>query len=163
MNVRASSIKTAKAAVVGIGNDFRHDDAAGLHVLRELKSHDVVAGVNYIESDGDLSHLLSICGQYSFVILVDAVCVTNRSASVLRLDAINQNLAEAGINTTSSHSFGLAAAIELARQLKQLPDTLIVYGIPGTDFSVGQGLSQTVRQAVSEAVERILCELASWE
>ena len=59
----------------------------------------------------------------------------------------------------STHAFGLAEAVELARALGRLPPRLIVYGIEGKSFEAGVGLSPEVGAAVQEVVERVLGEL----
>ena len=47
-------------------------------------------------------------------------------------------------------------AIEWARALGRLPQTLIVYGIEGADFSPGEALSEKVREAGEKLVRKIL-------
>jgi len=56
----------------------------------------------------------------------------------------------------STHAFGLQEAIELSRVLQQLPKRLVIYGIEGKSFAIGERLSKEVSQALSQAVARIL-------
>ena len=49
---------------------------------------------------------------------------------------------------TSTHAFGVAEAIELARALRQLPSSLVVYGVEGTTFEPGMCLSTAVAERV---------------
>ena len=55
----------------------------------------------------------------------------------------------------STHTFGVAEAIELGRILEQLPPYLIVYGIEGKQFNTGCDLSTEVAQAVPHVVQRV--------
>ncbi len=55
-----------------------------------------------------------------------------------------------------SSSFGLAKSIEFARALGRLPETVIVYGIEGEDFSLGNGLTEKVEKAAEEVFRQIL-------
>ena len=55
----------------------------------------------------------------------------------------------------STHAFGIAEAIELARTLKQLPPHLIVYGIEGKCFEAGIGLCWEVEKSAQEVVKRV--------
>ena len=48
----------------------------------------------------------------------------------------------------STHGFGLAEALELARALGQLPRRCIVYAIEGASFETGAPLSPEVAAAV---------------
>ena len=50
----------------------------------------------------------------------------------------------------STHAFGLAETIELARALDRLPARVTVYGIEGERFTAGEELSQPVRAAVEQ-------------
>jgi hydrogenase maturation protease len=59
----------------------------------------------------------------------------------------------------STHAFGVAEAIELARALRQLPPVLVVYGVEGATFETGAGLSTVVAAAVPQAVARVRQEL----
>ena len=58
---------------------------------------------------------------------------------------------------SSSHHFGVADAIELARALGRLPPALRVYAIEGEDFGAGRALSP----AVAQAVDAVAAELAA--
>jgi hydrogenase maturation protease len=61
----------------------------------------------------------------------------------------------------SSHLFGIAEAVEMARSLGRLPLRLLVYGIAGEHFSYGEGLSPRVARAAGETAELILDELST--
>ena len=47
----------------------------------------------------------------------------------------------------STHAFGVADALALARALGLLPPRVVVHAIRGVDFSLGAGLSPPVRAA----------------
>ena len=55
--------------VIGLGNEFRHDDAAGLIAARRLRD----AGVAAEEYDGDLMMVMDRWKGSDAVILIDAV------------------------------------------------------------------------------------------
>ena len=59
----------------------------------------------------------------------------------------------------STHGFGVAEAVELARSLNQLPPQLIIYGIEGKNFADGFGLSPEVEGAAAQVVRRVLLEI----
>jgi hydrogenase maturation protease len=56
---------------------------------------------------------------------------------------------------SSTHSFGVAEAVELARALGRPPARVVVFGIEGRDFTPGEGLSPDVGAAVDEVVRRV--------
>jgi hydrogenase maturation protease len=61
----------------------------------------------------------------------------------------------------SAHGFGVSEGIELARALKRLPAHLVVYGIEGRSFALGERLSPEVEAAAGEVVRRVKDELAA--
>ncbi|HEX6779152.1 MAG TPA: hydrogenase maturation protease, partial [Ktedonobacterales bacterium] len=58
----------------------------------------------------------------------------------------------------STHAFGVAEAVELARVLNQLPPSLTVYGIEGKCFAAGTGLSPSVARAAKKVAEQLAQE-----
>ncbi len=92
------------------------------------------------------------------VILIDAVAVQGTPGKVYRIDA-NAMPLPAKLFSRSTHDFGVAAAIELARALGQLPSRVIVFGVEGQDFFDGAELSSPVEQAVIEVVNQVVAEL----
>jgi hydrogenase maturation protease len=56
---------------------------------------------------------------------------------------------------SSTHAFGVAEAVELARELGRLPGRLEVYAIEGADFSAGAELSAEVASAVRTLTRRL--------
>ena len=83
------------------------------------------------------------------VMIVDALCSKEPPGSLHRFDVSTVPLPKNSFRY-SSHAFGLAEGIELARELKVLPPTVVVYGIVGQSFSPGRGLSDPVVRAVPE-------------
>jgi hydrogenase maturation protease len=51
----------------------------------------------------------------------------------------------------STHHFGLAEAVELARAVGKLPPKMVVFGIEAERLDLGEGLSPAVADAVDRA------------
>jgi hydrogenase maturation protease len=139
--------------VIGVGNEYRGDDAIGLLVarrVRELGLENVIA----IEESGEGAHLIEAWKGAETVIIVDAVSSGANPGSVYRFDAVAQRI-PSKIFRHSSHAFSVVEAIELARTMSQLPPHLIVIGIEGQSYEAGVGLSPEVKQGVEEVVNRI--------
>ncbi len=79
--------------------------------------------------------------------------------AVFRFEAHLEPLPEKFRSPASSHGWGLAEAIELARALNQLPPRLIVYGIEGKSFDLGLGLSREAKKAAAHVVARVRRDL----
>ena len=139
--------------MVGIGNELRGDDAAGLEVVRRLAA-DELPGVRVHELEGEALDLLQLLSGVDAVILVDTVRSGAGLGRAHRVDASSQPL-PARLNRTSSHTVSISEAIELARSLGELPPTVIVIGIEGSRFDAGTPLQVEVRRAVDTATEAV--------
>ena len=135
--------------VIGLGNPDRGDDIAGILVARALAE----GGVNAIQHCGGTLDLIEIWEQAAEVIVVDAVFsgavpgtlhVWNAQTTTLRRDFIG----------SSTHGFGLADTIELARTLDRLPE-LIVYGIEAAQFIANTPPSPQILAGVERAIDHI--------
>ncbi len=148
-----------QVVVIGIGNIFRGDDAVGLAVARRLRDLGLI-GVQVQEIDGDITGLADGWQGARKVIVIDAATSRSPGGTIFRFEAHTEPLPRKLFATCCScHAFGLAQQIEVARALNQLPPCLIVYGIEGTDFTLGSRLSSGVEAAVPEVVRRVLKEI----
>ncbi|HSM58526.1 MAG TPA: hydrogenase maturation protease [Candidatus Sulfomarinibacteraceae bacterium] len=142
--------------IIGVGNEMRGDDGAGLLVARLLQVMSL-PGVDVLQRGGEGSALMDAWQGYADVILVDAACSpyagTDGAAcrcapgTIHRFDLADGPLPAILSSSLSSHAFGVAGAIDLARRLQRLPPHLTVYAIEGQDFSLGQPLSPPVFRA----------------
>ena len=146
-----------KIIVIGIGNEFRGDDVAGLLVVRRLKEKPM-AGVGFGEQSGEATALMDAMSKVSGVILVDAVQSGAENGTIHRYDASEQAM-PAQFLRCSTHNFSVHDAIEMARALDKLPPRLMVYGIEGSHFEPGAELSSAVQAAVVKTAQRIKKEL----
>jgi hydrogenase maturation protease len=146
-----------RPVVIGIGNPDRGDDAAG-HAVVELLRRAPPAEVDLAEADGEATALLSRLDGADTAFLVDACSFAAPAGSIWRFDAAAAPLPH-GAFGVSTHGFGLAEAVELARALGQLPLRCIVYAIEGASFEIGAPLSPEVRAAVVEVARRLALEI----
>jgi hydrogenase maturation protease len=93
------------------------------------------------------------------VILVDTVVSGGKPGSIYRFDAHTQKTSFPVFRSLSSHGLGVAEVLALGRLFDDLPPVLIIYGIEGEDFSLGEGLSPAVAAVINEAARRISQEI----
>jgi len=55
----------------------------------------------------------------------------------------------------STHDFGVAEAIEMARALGQLPRQLQLFGVEGKNFQPGEILSSEIEQAIELVADEV--------
>jgi hydrogenase maturation protease len=158
MQPTATSEERPRMLVIGVGNAYRRDDAAGLVIARRLREETGDA-IMVHEERGAGADLIDVWQDAAVVILLDAVSSGATPGTIVRFDARAQPL-PAPFFRSSTHAVGVAEAIELARALGALPPRLIVYGVEGADFTAGEGLSLDVEKAV-QAVVRLVLDDAS--
>lgn len=143
----------ADLIIIGIGNPYRGDDAAGWAVIDALEKK---VALPLQKSRGDIAELLDLFGKYRTVYLIDASYSQN-NGSWQRIDALKDPLPEENPQT-STHGLGAAQAISLAKNLDQLPAKLIVYAMGSNRFAIGDALSKPVSDAVEKVTEALLKE-----
>ena len=146
-----------KILLIGVGNEYRHDDGVGRLIARKLKAKHL-PNTAVTEESGEGAALMGAWKGVDTVMLFDAVSSGAPPGTIYRLDAHIQPLPQQFFHY-STHAFSVAEAIELARALNQLPPRLIVYGIEGKTFEAGVGISSEVEGAVREVVERVVQEI----
>ncbi len=106
-------------SLIGIGNRFRRDDAAGLEVVRRLRlAHP--PGVKLIEEEGEPASLIEAWSSVDEALVIDGIGSGSAPGRLHRFDVTDAPL-PAEIFNRSTHSLGLPEAIELARELDRLP------------------------------------------
>jgi hydrogenase maturation protease len=158
--MKKGEIMEPSTIVIGIGNEYRGDDAAGLAVIQALKTQDLPP-VRLIKGMSDGMSLLACWDATSKIILVDAVSSGAEVGTIYRFDALAQPI-PASLSFCSTHAFGVAEALTLAHTLQQLPSTLIVYALEGKNYASGAALSPQVEHAVQKVVAQVEQEVRSW-
>jgi hydrogenase maturation protease len=143
--------------VIGVGNEMRGDDGAGIAVARALGTR-VRPGVRVMEALGEGAALVDAWRDAGAVILIDAARSGAPPGTIHRFDAVKEPMPPRFFHY-STHAFSVAEAVELARVLGALPRRLLVFGIEGRTFEAGAGLSPEAARAaatVTVEIERLL-------
>jgi hydrogenase maturation protease len=142
-----------RVVVIGGGNPYRGDDAAGLAVAARLRDR-APAGVTVVECEQEPTRLLDAWEAADVALVVDAAASGAPPGTVHRFDGAAGAVPER-VFRSSTHAFGVGDAVELARALDRLPPRLVVYGVEGADFTAGAPLSGPV----ADAVERVAAQV----
>lgn len=148
--------------IIGLGNGFRADDAAGIVVARQLLPYKSPS-VSII--DGGLAGLTLLHEMEGTdkLILIDAVSSQSEVGTLLRFTIPPQDLDTIGqlawsTSGSSTHDWGLGAALTLAETLSELPPSVVIYGIEIATVQQGFELSPKVAKAIQTVVTRIVTE-----
>jgi hydrogenase maturation protease len=140
--------------VVGLGNSWAGDDAAGVLVARELRER-LPQGVALMEHEGEPTALIDAWSGRRLAIVVDATSGAGAPGAISCFDATTSPL-PSGFKASSTHAFSLVEAIELARSLGRLPGRLIVVGVEGQSFAAGAEPSPAAAAGIESACTQVL-------
>ena len=142
--------------VIGLGNEFRGDDAIGVEILKGMKNF---AGVDTYHLRGDGTLLLPLW-QHRHVVIVDAIkAEPAKSGEIVFLHPDEDELAHWPL--TSSHGVSLAEAWRLAKILDQKPLSIMIIGICGHQFEQGLPLSVGLCEQLPSIIDSVgtaICE-----
>ncbi|MFA5891099.1 MAG: hydrogenase maturation protease [Actinomycetota bacterium] len=142
--------------IIGVGNTFRRDDAAGLEVAR-LVGQAQIDGVTTHAHEGTPDELIELWEGAGLAIVVDAVRGTGVPGSTHRIEVGNERIPDRA-RRDSSHALGIGDAVELARALRRLPERLVIVGIEAEEVGAGIGMTPAVAAAVTELARGLVAE-----
>ena len=146
-----------RVLVAAVGNPDRGDDGVGPFVAQKL-SNSLPAGAKLVVRSGDIMSLIEDWAGIDAAILVDAAAPKGAPGRVHRIDLAEEKLPPE-LSFSSSHAFGIAEAIELARVLDLAPKRIIVYAIEGICFDAGAPFTPPVLRAAEEVADCIAGEV----
>ena len=140
----------SKVTIIGIGQSFRGDDAAGLEAVRRWREEfNETAGrpevqVEVCELPG--LGLLDLFEGAESILLVDAVQSGARVGTIHRIGP--EELIAFSADSNSAHGWGVAETLGLARQLGLSLPPIHLIGIEAGQMQIGAGLSPEVEAAL---------------
>lgn len=154
--MRGGVLGPSSIRIIGLGNEFRGDDAVGLMAARRLRQ-EINDRAEVIEAEMVGVDLIDLMKGARAVILIDAARSGQSPGIIHRLD-VSAGPIEVLMFPHSSHALGISEALELARVMGVLPPRVIVYGIEAGNTQAGQALSSQVAKALDEVVGRVVQE-----
>lgn len=144
---------TRAPLIIGVGNRFRGDDGIGPALADRLRA-EPLESCDIVDSSGEAAELMELWEGHDLVVIVDAVKSDMLPGTIHAVDVGDDHLPLEAFQA-STHTFGLAQAVELARALGRLPQRLIIYGVEGSDFAPGQAMSDAVSGTAEIVADRI--------
>ncbi len=144
--------------VVGLGNAFRSDDVVGLLVARRIRELNL-AGVEVIEGVADGTQIIDAWAGRRAAFIVDCAVSGAEAGRIHRFDGLRQSPPIGFFGTFSTHYIDVAAALEIAKALNQLPAQLTVYGIEGVQFRHGTDVTPEVQHAAEVVIGELQAKI----
>ncbi len=150
----------ASIRILGIGNEFRNDDAIGIVVAKRLKSLNL-PNIIVLEASGDAGVPVGLWSDASPTMIIDAVSSGAKPGTIIRIDTCKQSL-PSDLFHFSTHSISIGDSIELAKILGTIPERCVFFGIEGKNFRPGTSVSPEVLDAGEKVVAMVCGEINSW-
>lgn len=125
--------------IIGIGNEFRGDDAVGIIIARKLKKD--FPTLEIIEFQQTELDLIDYFKRFKSVVLIDAISSTESKKGTIEKFIIDQDFEFSRLNYFSSHSISLGEILGIAKIMNSLPNKLVIIGINASNFQMGTQIS----------------------
>lgn len=142
-----------RPALVPLGTPFRGDDAVGRLVAEAV----VAAGadVDVLDCGDEPTRLIDALEGRDLVVVVDAVQSGAMHGTVHRIAAADGRLPRE-LSLASTHAMSVADALDLARALGRAPARVVLIGVEGRAFGMGDPITSEVEAAVRGAAAEVL-------
>ena len=142
-------------AVLGLGNPLMADDGIGSHIIeRFLTQADKFPDVDFIDAGTGGMNLLHLISARRKVILIDCAYMGTKPGTIKKFTtedvASVRNLAH-----YSLHEVDILKVLDLAKQLGQYPDKVIIFGVEPETVEQRQTLSETVAKKLDDYISAI--------
>ena len=143
--------------ILGLGNVLLEDDGIGAAAVAVLlERYQAPEGVRVLDGGTLGLSLLPYLESADAVILVDAVRADVPPGHVVRLDG--DDVGPAVATRLSPHQVGVADLLDGARWLDRYPARVVLLGLVPESMELAVGLSQRVRPALPQLVDRVVDE-----
>lgn len=142
-----------RPALVPLGTPFRGDDAVGRLVAEGVAA--TGADVDVVECGDEPTRLIDALDGRDLVVVVDAVQTGAMHGTVHRIAADDGRLPREP-SLASTHAMSVADALDLAHALGRGPRRVVLVGIEGRAFGIGDTISSEAEAAVAGAVAEVL-------
>lgn len=168
-NERTTSKISPSGTVLFVGLGSAHgDDQIGWQVSQALASQNTAEFGIAIRKAASPSDILDWIAEIERLHVVDACVAADPIGTVHRFEydrspGDNQKVLPElqRLRSNSTHQLSLAAALDLAATLGQLPSQVVVHAVCGRNFQPGAAVSSTLEEKLPEIATSIWSELTN--
>jgi len=118
------------------------------------------AGAVVLDCADEPTRLLELWDGLDTVVVVDAVS-TGAAAGTLHHVDVGDGSLPGELRLASTHALGVGEALELGRALGRAPRRVVVLGVEGAAFGMGDPMTPSVEAALDQLVAAALDELGA--
>jgi len=151
--------------ILGVGNPLRRDDGIGPEVIRLLtenrskknNSYKLSSDIDLLDGGTDGLGLIEYLKDYKKVVIIDAVEMKLKPGTI-KVFTPEEAVININSDALSTHGFGIAELIKLAKGLDINPE-LIIVGIQPESIDYGEDLTTPVSSVLNNLIELVLIQL----
>jgi len=114
--------------------------------------------VRILECADEPTRLLDEWEGLDLLVVVDAVVTGAPAGALVRVD-VGEGRVPRELGLASTHAVSVADALELGRALGRAPRRVVVLGVEGSAFGMGDELTPAVAAALDDVAAAVLAEL----
>ncbi len=150
-----------KINVLGLGNLILGDEAFGVEAVKYLQTnHKFPPNVNIIDGGTQGIYLLDYVESPDCLLIFDAIIPQDYEFKVYVYK--NENLPTFIYRKLSSHQAGLSELLSVAKLHGNVPNEIVLIGVPPKNMKMNVGLTDDVRSLIPEAVEMGINIINGW-
>ena len=151
-----------KIGVIGIGNPLRRDDGIGIVLLEKIQKIKTSFddSIEYIDGGTGGMNLLHLLPNFECIVFIDAVYFGGKPGES-KLFTIQDVISEKKLVTLSTHGSDFFQILQLSKQLHELPDTIVFFGVQPKDTSFGHHISTELKQKIDVLIQDLQKEIQS--
>ena len=149
-----------KTGIIGIGNLLRKDDGVGIVLLELLvkRKKEFPKNIEFIDGGTGGMNLLHLLAQFDTVLLIDAVDFKGRPGEA-RVFSLKDIQSQKKPVMMSTHDPDFLNLLRLSQAFKELPETLVIFGVQPRDVSHGMGLSKEIETVIDHLFLKLQKEI----
>jgi hydrogenase maturation protease len=145
--------------VLGLGNPLMADEGIGVHLIERLtKRAAQYPGVDFVDAGTASLSVLHLIEGRRKAIFVDCAFMDEEPGVIRRFTPGDVRSTKV-LSRQSLHETDLLRILCLARQLDQVPEQVVIFGIQPERVAPGTDLSAALSTRIDAYLSQILCEL----
>ena len=147
--------------VLGLGNPLMYDEGIGGFLIdRFLENKDSYPNIDFVDAGTGGMSLLHLIADRKKAIIIDCAYMGKTPGTIVKFSPDKVRSVKKLLQY-SLHEVDILKVIELAGQLNQCPDEIVIFGIEPEKIELREGPSPILREKIDEYIETIKAELQS--
>ncbi|MFC1677338.1 hydrogenase maturation protease [Planctomycetota bacterium] len=147
--------------VLGLGNPLMTDEGVGSCLIEDFQNDPEQFGdIEFIDAGTGGMSLLYLIADRKKIVIIDCAYMQTSPGTIRRFTPDDVKSVKK-LAHHSLHEVDILKVLELAKELGQCPEEIVIFGIEPESVEVDQKLSETVSARIPDYIKAISSELVS--